>query len=235
MSIKKKKVVDDFDRSAQLYYKELSHFKPLPRMEELDLWKQYKYSNDMAARNKILESNLKFVASIAKLYKGRGLSYQELVSEGNMGLIKALEKYDEKRGNKIITYSVWWIRQSILDAINKTKSNKTDDYPADYEEPVENDITNEKFVEYPTPISEDEMDKNEINDVIIGLVEELTDREKQIVLSYFGLNGKKPKTLESIGESMGLTKERIRQIVEKALKRMRSKALCNSALETIYN
>jgi len=235
MSVQKKKVVDDFDRSAQLYYKELAKLNPLPRLEELALWKKYKYSNDISARNKILESNLKFVASIAKCYKGRGLSYQELVSEGNMGLLKALDKFDEKRGNKIISYSVWWIRQSILDAINKTKSDRTDEYPADYEEPLENDVTNEKFVEYPTPMTEDEMDKNEINDVIFKLVEELEGREKDIIVKYFGLNGKKAKTLERIGDEHGLTKERIRQIVEKALKKMRSSALCNSALDTIYN
>ena len=235
MSVQKKKVVDDFDRSAQLYYKELAKLNPLPRLEELDLWKKYKYSNDISARNRILESNLKFVASIAKHYKGRGLSYQELVSEGNMGLLKALDKFDEKRGNKIISYSVWWIRQSILDAINKSKSNNTDEYPADYEEPLENEVTNEKFVQYPTPMTEEDMDQNEVNDVIFNLVDGLGEREKQIIVKYFGLNGKKPKTLERIGADLGLTKERIRQIVEKALKKMRSSALCNSALDTIYN
>ena len=235
MSVQKKKVVDDFDRSAQLYYKELAKLNPLPRLEELDLWKKYKYSNDISARNRILESNLKFVASIAKHYKGRGLSYQELVSEGNMGLLKALDKFDEKRGNEIISYSVWWIRQSILDAINKSKSNNTDEYPADYEEPLENEVTNEKFVQYPTPMTEEDMDQNEVNDVIFNLVDGLGEREKQIIVKYFGLNGKKPKTLERIGADLVLTKERIRQIVEKALKKMRSSALCNSALDTIYN
>ena len=153
-----------------------------------------------------------------------------------MGLIKALDKFDEKRGNKIITYSVWWIRQSILEAINKSKqSTNSEEFPADYEEPIENDVTNEKFVEFPVPMSEDEMDKNETNDIIYQLLDGLNDREKKIMYKYFGLNGKKTKTLEEIGNELGLTKERIRQIIEKVLKKMRSKALCNSALDTIYN
>ena len=84
MSIKKQRIVDDFDKSAQVYYKELVNFKPLNKKEENTLWKQYKYNNDISARNKILESNLKFVALIAKHYKGRGLSYSELVAEGKI-------------------------------------------------------------------------------------------------------------------------------------------------------
>ena len=84
-------------------------------------------------------------------------------------------------------------------------------------------------------MTEEDMDQNEVNDVIFNLVDGLGEREKQIIVKYFGLNGKKPKTLERIGADLGLTKERIRQIVEKALKKMRSSALCNSALDTIYN
>lgn len=235
MSVKKKKVVDDFDRSAQLYYKELTNFSPLNKLEEIDLWNRYRNGHDISARNKIIESNLKFVASIAKQYKGRGLSYQELVSEGNLGLIKALDKFDGRRKNKIISYAVWWIRQSIMDAIEKTKTTETDDYPMDYEEPIENDFTNEKVVTQPTPFTEEDSDKAEVSSIILKLVESLDPREQEIVNRYYGVNTDKTETLEKIGQDLGLTKERIRQIVEKALKKMRSRALCNSALDTIYN
>lgn len=235
MSIKKKRFVDDFDRSAQIYYKELTNFKSLTKQEENALWRRYKYENDLSARNKILESNLKFVASIAKSYKGRGLSYSELVAEGNMGLIKALEKFEGERGNKITSYSVWWIRQSILDAIEKRKLSSMDDYPEDYEEQLDDEQTNEKAQVQPSVFVEEINDDAEIKKTILSLVDVLDKREKQIVSVYFGLFGEEEKTLEEIGHELGLTKERIRQITEKALKKMRIAALNNSALSTIYN
>lgn len=235
MSIKKKRFVDDFDKSAQIYYKELTNFKSLSKNEENDLWMRYKYHNDIAARNKILESNLKFVASIAKSYKGRGLSYSELVAEGNMGLIKALDKFDETRGNKIISYSVWWIRQSILDAIEKRKANVVEDYPEDYEEQLDDEQTNQKAQTQPDAFIEEEKSDVDVKKLTTNLIDVLDQREKQVISSYFGLFDYEQKTLEEIGKCYGLTKERIRQITEKALKKMRTAALNNSAYSTIYN
>lgn len=234
MSINRKRFVDDFDRSAQVYYKELTKFKPLSKNEERDLWLKYKNNNDLSARNKLLESNLKFVASIAKYYKGRGLSYSELVAEGNMGLIKALDKFECERGNKIISYSVWWIRQSILDAIEKRNSNNMDDYPADYEEQLDNDETNQKAQVQPEAFITEEDETLESKKIIKTLIGCLDERERNIITKYYGLNGDDEMTLEEIGEELGLTKERIRQISEKALKKMRIAALDNSASITIY-
>jgi len=235
MSIKKKRFVDDFDKSAQIYYKELTNFKPLNKSEENDLWMRYKYNNDISARNKILESNLKFVASIAKSYKGRGLSYSELVAEGNVGLIKALDKFDESRGNKIISYSVWWIRQSILDAIEKRNANVVEDYPEDYEEQLDDEQTNQKAQVQPDEFIEEEKNEFDLKKLVTALVDVLDPREKEIISTYYGLYDKEEKTLEEIGQTFGLTKERIRQITEKALKKMRTAALNNSAYSTIYN
>ena len=234
MSIKKKRFVDDFDKSAQIYYKELNKFNSLNKKEEDELWLRYKINNDISARNKILESNLKFVASIAKTYKGRGLSYSELVAEGNMGLIKALDKFDGRRGNKIISYSVWWIRQSILEAIEKRGISNIEDYPTDYEEQLDDEQENQKAQTMPEVFINEEGDDDDIKKTIYSLIGTLDEREKQVIMAHYGLSGEE-KTLEEIGNGMGLTKERMRQIKEKALKKMRIAALNNSAYETIYN
>ncbi len=235
MSIKKKVFVDDFDRSAQIYYQEIANSTPLTRLEEQRLWRKYKKNNDLNARNKLIESNLKFVANIAKAYRGRGLSYSELVAEGNYGLIKALKKFKAEKGNKLISYSVWWIRQSILEAIEKRNKNNTEDYPQDYEEPLISDETNEKVVEPSYIYTDGQADKEERASTVLDLVRVLNDKEKEIVSRYYGLNGGETETLEEIGADLGLTKERIRQINEKALTKMRAAAYNNSALITIYN
>ena len=235
MSIKKKKFVDDFDRSAQIYYNEIAKYQPLSRGEEKKLWKKYKQDNDLAARNKLIESNLKFVASIAKCYRGRGLSYSELVAEGNVGLMKAIDKFEVKKGNRMTSYSVWWIRQTILEAIQKRNNTDSDDYPKDFEEQLENEETADFAVNNPQAFIDEEGEDAEVKSTILELVDKLNDREKEVIVRYYGIYGNQEETLEEIGKGMNLTKERIRQISEKALKKMRSSALNNSVLATIYN
>ena len=117
--IKKNKYINDFDISAKIYFSEISQYKSLSQEEELSLWKRYKLNNDLKARDTIIKPNLKFVASIAKGYQGRGLSYSDLIAEGNCGLLRALNKFDYKKGYKTISYSVWWIRQAILEALKE--------------------------------------------------------------------------------------------------------------------
>ena len=236
--LKKKKIINDFERSSLTYFNEISEFKPLSREEEFSLWERYRKNNDIGARDKLIKSNLKFVASVAKNYQGLGMSYADLIAEGNCGLLKAIDKFDYEKGFKTISYSVWWIRQSILEALKERAGIEGDSLPQDFEkqnqyedEEQNSDTTIED--EYISSDSE-EFKIEELKKTINMLIGCLTEREQYVISEYYGLNAKEGVTLEEIGASMGLTKERVRQIKEKALKKLRSEALNNSITSDIY-
>lgn len=136
--------INDYNRTVKAYYNELKECNPISREEEIELLKKVK-ENDIDARNKILTSNLKFVFDIAKKYKGRGVPMDELISEGNAGLIKALSKFDGSKNVKFITYAIWWIKyyiSSYIECRNETQTNeisKSDEETNDIEEKYSND------------------------------------------------------------------------------------------------
>lgn len=234
---KKKKDVNNFERSSLQYCKDISKFQPLTKDEEIELIKDYKYKNNLDARDRLVNANLKFVMNIAKKYYGRGLSYSDLIAEGNMGLLKGIDKFDEAKECKVITYAVWWIKQSILEALEERNGIEHDELPIDTEHRSLMDDEDTQIVigdEFTDGSTETETDKSDIKTSISIIMSQLTNREKEIVIKYYGLDGKDERTLEEIGKELSLTKERVRQIKDKAEKKMRSAALLNSITSDIY-
>ncbi len=257
--------------SLDKYLQEIGREELITVEEEVELAQRIR-KGDRKALEKLTRANLRFVVSVAKQYQNHGLSLPDLINEGNLGLIKAAEKFDETRGFKFISYAVWWIRQSILQAIaeqsrivrlplNQVGSvNKIvkiqhqleqenerrpsiDEIAAIVdlpEEKVEDALkVNTRHISMDAPISDGEENslldilpnydspmadnelvmeslRNEINRALLTL----SERERHIVEAFFGLN-QPEMTLEEIGEKFGLTRERVRQIKEKAIRRLR--------------
>ena len=266
-----KSITNRESASLDKYLQEIGREDLITVEEEVELAQRIR-KGDRVALEKLTRANLRFVVSVAKQYQNQGLSLPDLINEGNLGLIKAAEKFDETRGFKFISYAVWWIRQSILQALaeqsrivrlplNQVGSlNKINKALAKFEQEHERapspeelaailEIPREKIsdtlrvsgrhvsVDAPFVDGED----NSLLDVLInndspnadrGLINEslsreidralstLTERERDIVKYFFGI-GTQEMTLEEIGEHFGLTRERVRQIKEKAIRRLR--------------
>ena len=236
--------VNDFTSTVRTYYDELKKYKPLSRARERRLLKLCK-RGDEKAKNELLEANLKFVFDIAKRYTGRGVSIGELISEGNMGLIKAVDKFDESQDVKFISYAVWWIRHSMLDAIRKNKLIKFVE--------LDNENGNNQSLEKKVTDDEDESvssselmfsnehdeRKRETNDeqrkIISSLLTILSPREKFVIENYYGINNKNELTLSEIGIELKLSSERVRQVKKQALKKLRSKMMLYDNIGDIFN
>ncbi len=266
-----KSITNRESASLDKYLQEIGREGLISVEEEVDLAQRIK-KGDQAALEKLTRANLRFVVSVAKQYQNQGLSLPDLINEGNLGLIKAAEKFDENRGFKFISYAVWWIRQSILQAlaeqsrivrlplnqvgslnkINKAYSKFEQQHerkPSPEELAEELDLTADKVadtlrvagrhisVDAPFVEGEDNSlldvlinsdspnaDRSLINESLSREIERalatLTERESDIIRYFFGI-GCQEMTLEEIGERFGLTRERVRQIKEKAIRRLR--------------
>ncbi|MEC9488416.1 MAG: RNA polymerase sigma factor RpoD [Halanaerobium sp.] len=260
------------DDPVRMYLKEIGKVSLLTADEEKDLAKRME-EGDQEAKKKLIEANLRLVVSIAKKYVGRGMLFLDLIQEGNMGLIKAVEKFDYTKGYKFSTYATWWIRQAITRAIadqartiripvhmvetinklirvSRQLLQELGRDPTPEEIADEMDLTPEKVreimkvaqepVSLETPIGEEEdshlgdfiededapapaaaasylMLKEQLGDVL----DTLTDREKRVLELRFGIEDGRPRTLEEVGKEFGVTRERIRQIEAKALRKLR--------------
>ena len=257
---------------VRMYLKEIGKISLLSLDEETELSKRIA-EGDETAKNRLAESNLRLVVSIAKRYVGRGMLFLDLIQEGNIGLMKAVEKFDAEKGYKFSTYATWWIRQAITRAIaDQARTirvpvhmvetiNKLSRYQRQLTLELNREPTDEELakkmgmspdkvrevikiaqdpVSLETPIGEEEdshlgdfvpdesnmspedftiheMLKEEIGDVLLTL----TEREEQVLRLRFGLDDGSPKTLEEVGQMFGVTRERIRQIEAKALRKLR--------------
>jgi RNA polymerase primary sigma factor len=268
-----KQVTNRETLSLDKYLHEIGKVDLLTPDKEVELAKRIR-RGDREAFEQLIKSNLRFVVSVAKQYQNQGLSLPDLINEGNLGLIKAAQRFDETRGFKFISYAVWWIRQSILQSlaeqarivrlplnkigsinkINKTfnqleqefqreptikeiaemleltpevieESMKASGHHISMDAPMRDDEGNNLYdvllnIDTPSP------DRGLLNSSLQKEIERslatLSERESDIIRYYFGLNGTRPHTLEEIGEVFGLTRERVRQIKEKAIKKLKN-------------
>ena len=260
------------DSSLRVYLREISKTELLTRQEEVELAARIK-EGDKKARAHMIKANLRLVVKIAQDYSGYGPPLADLISEGNIGLMKAVERFDPEKGGKLSTYGSWWIKQSIKRALaNQSKTIRLPVHMVDKiakmrrisallteslgREPTEEELSEElglprrklallkrasqRPVSLDAPVNEDEsiglsdiigdekaqnpldalVDKN-IHHQLDDLLEVLDDREHRIIGARFGLNGKRPMTLEEVGREFGVTRERIRQLQNVALGKMR--------------
>ncbi|MCS5633142.1 MAG: RNA polymerase sigma factor RpoD/SigA [Candidatus Marinimicrobia bacterium] len=269
------RTVNESNRSLSRYLEEIGDFEPLNPDREVELAIKIK-QDDHSALEELVKANLRFVVSVAKDYQGQGLPLTDLINEGNLGLIKAAGRFDETRGFKFISYAVWWIRQSILQALAEhsrivrlplnrvgtiSKITKT-------AEKLEAEIErspNEKEIGRQLNMTSDEVidamrisrrhqslnapfrdgDKNSLIDIIKddnqiapdtplmndslkdeirNSLDTLKDRERMVIKMYFGIERDYALTLNEIGEEFNLTRERVRQIKEKAIRRLRHRS-----------
>lgn len=253
------------------YLQEIGHQDLLTADEEVELAQQIK-KGDRKALERLTKANLRFVVSVAKQYQNKGLSLPDLINEGNLGLIKAAERYDETRGFKFISYAVWWIRQSILQAIAEqsrivrlplnqvgsvnriarelNKFEQENERKPSVEEMADRiDLPEEKIAEAmkinthhvsmdapfadgednslldflpntDSPSTDNVLDQESLRTEIGRVLDVLNDREQKVIKAFFGI-GMQEMTLEEIGDKYNLTRERVRQIKEKAIRRLR--------------
>lgn len=224
---------NDFSESTLTYFKELKskRYAPISKEEEAELIKRAK-DGDENARTRIIETNLRFVFDTAKRLTGHGLSISELISEGNVGLMKALDKFDAERDVKFISYAVWWVKDSMFTAIEKYKkqSIRTDFIEEKPLEPLHGvkDKEDEDTLTYIETSNgyEDQTEVKEFNtELVKKLLGLITDKEREVLIKYFGLGDDNEKTLIEIGKEMSITSERVRQIKMDAIKKLRTKSL----------
>lgn len=205
------------------YFNDIQNIRQLTRREEQILSEKIQ-KGDEQALNKLVYHNLRFVVNIAKNYRNSNVPFADIISEGNLGLIRAAHKFDSSKGVKFISYAVWWIKNSINECIEKyNRDNETLSYD-DYTINKCTDLDN-KFEQINEDFEEKINNIQSRKDAIESLMKCLHEREIKILTLFFGLNGGKEMTLEEVGKEMCLTNERVRQIKDAALSKLKCEVL----------
>jgi RNA polymerase primary sigma factor len=272
------------EKNLTRYLNDISTLPLIKAQEEVSLAKRIK-KNDANALSELVKANLRFVITIAKNYRNQGLPLNDLINEGNLGLMEAARRFDDTRGYKFISYAVWWIRQRILQAIqensriirlpqNKIKDisefnraygrleQKLEKEPSDFEIAEELNIsrkdlselykTSVNTVSLDSPIKKDssalllgiisnpnvepadqQMDKDSLKNALVSIFKSLSDREREVIKLHFGIDCGRAHTLAEISIRFGITRERVRQIKERALSKMRYKSRSKSLQDFI--
>lgn len=208
------------------YFNDIQNIRQLSRREEQILSEKIQ-KGDEQALNKLVYHNLRFVVNIAKNYRNNNVPFADIISEGNIGLIRAAHKFDPSKGVKFISYAVWWIKNSINECIEKyNRDNETLSYE-DYTLNKCTDLDN-KFEQINEDFEEKINNIQSRKDAIESLMKCLHEREIKILTLFFGLNGGKEMTLEEVGKEMCLTNERVRQIKDSALSKLKCEVLTYS-------
>ena len=208
------------------YFNDIQNIRHLSRREEQILSEKIQ-KGDEQALNKLVYHNLRFVVNIAKNYRNNNVPFADIISEGNIGLIRAAHKFDPSKGVKFISYAVWWIKNSINECIEKyNRDNETLSYE-DYTLNKCTDLDN-KFEQINEDFEEKINNIQSRKDAIESLMKCLHEREIKILTLFFGLNGGKEMTLDDVGKEMCLTNERVRQIKDSALTKLKCEVLTYS-------
>lgn len=218
------------------YFKTIKGYEPLTKEEEATLALKAK-EGDAIAMDRLITANLKFVVTVAKPYRGMGLSFSDLIAEGNLGLIKAATRFDETKGVRFISYAVWWIRSAITDAIDRYRNSLlcTEVMEYDHKAEISDDnakaddgvFGSEKYEVFTNGKSRDEM--------VSELLDELTQRERRIIEEFYGLDGKKTMALNEIAETESITSERVRQIIDKSTTKLKSSVVSGGKYDEYRN
>lgn len=215
-------------REIDLYFKDIKNCNPLTREQERELGFRIQ-NGDMAARDELVRANLKFVVNYVKRYRSCGIPFSDLITEGNIGLVRAAEKFDPTKDVKFISYAVWWVRNGIKECIEKHQNGEEDSYGDLY------DLDENTYEIYANSLDndfEEEMEKAEnMNSAIDDMLSILSKREADILKLYFGIKGEDNLTLGEIGKKMSMSSERVRQILNRSIDKIRVNALDNGKLD----
>lgn len=234
------------------YLKDIRKYADVISKEKENELTERVLNGDVKAREELAKANLRFVISIAKTYQNNGIPLPDLINSGNLGLLKAIDRFDRTKGYRFISYAVWWIKQTIIESINEDSRNiripvnQINDYLKAKKENLDDDLvdvfpTTQSIYDVINDDGDELLDVIENDDAMMPdyglnnsqsnlkvelekLLNKLDDKERQIIKMYFGIDGE-PMTLEAIGDEFGLTKERIRQIKSKSINKIRSNAI----------